>query len=267
MTRMTCEQARLLSLDARRHGQLDAATTRELRAHLAECAACTRHEAEEGVLDELLRTRLSRSAAPAALKERLRAQVATATPPVRGVGRRPLMAAALASAAVCLLAVGTALWPRAEQSGSEPALVREVVNDHLRVLYAAQPLEVASGGIHQVKPWFSGRVDFAPDVTFSGDDEFPLRGGAVGYVIDRKAATFVFQRRLHTISLFVFRADALPWPTSGKRVRVGSRDAQLQSAHGFHVLLWQTQGLAHALISDASSDELIKLCARLGDSN
>ena len=53
------------------------------------------------------------------------------------------------------------------------------VNDHLRVLASQHPLDIESGGIHQVKPWFEGRLDFAPVVSFLGDEEFPLRGGAV----------------------------------------------------------------------------------------
>src|SRR6185369_13609046 len=87
---------------------------------------------------------------------------------------------------------------------------------HLRVLVSEHPLEIESGGMHQVKPWFTGRLDFAPVVPFLGDDEFPLQGGAVGYFLDRKAATFVYKRRLHTISLFVFRADGLSFPTRGQ---------------------------------------------------
>ena len=93
-------------------------------------------------------------------------------------------------------------------------MVREAVNDHLRVVSAQNPLDVRSGGIHQVKPWFEGRLDFAPVVRFAGDDEFPLQGGAVGYFLDRKAAVLVFNRRLHRITLLVFRAEGLPWPSS-----------------------------------------------------
>ena len=56
-------------------------------------------------------------------------------------------------------------------------LVTEAVNDHLRVLYAEHPVEIESGGIHQVKPWFSGRLDFAPALNFSGDGDRQVRIG------------------------------------------------------------------------------------------
>ena len=73
-----------------------------------------------------------------------------------------------------------------------------------------------------MKPWFEGRLDFAPVVAFGGDDDFPLQGGSVAYFVDRKAATFVFKRRLHVVTLFVFRAEGLPWPAVG-HAPVGQR--------------------------------------------
>ena len=33
------------------------------------------------------------------------------------------------------------------------SVVAEAINDHLRVLYSEHPVEIESGGIHQVKPW------------------------------------------------------------------------------------------------------------------
>jgi hypothetical protein len=42
------------------------------------------------------------------------------------------------------------------------AMVTETVTDHLRVLSTHHPLDIESGGIHQVRPWFAGRLDFAP---------------------------------------------------------------------------------------------------------
>jgi anti-sigma factor RsiW len=141
-------------------------------------------------------------------------------------------------------------------------LTTEAVNDHLRVLYSERPLEVESGGIHQVKPWFSGKVDFAPTLAFAGDADFPLLGGAVGYFLDRKAATFIFKRRLHTISLFIFRAEGLSWATSGL-VTVGRVAALPGHMRGFNVLMWRDGELGYALVSDIDPTELSALAARV----
>jgi len=166
----------------------------------------------------------------------------------------PLATPLAVSAALVMAAV--ALFRPFPSTGapSSSRMLEEAVNDHLRVLYSEHPLEVAGGGIHQVKPWFQGRLDFAPQVAFAGDDEFPLAGGAVGYFVDRKAAVFVYKRRLHTISLLVFRGDGLPWPGTGPRA---------EKLRGFSVLLWQGGALGHALVSDADPAELETLKERL----
>jgi anti-sigma factor RsiW len=132
------------------------------------------------------------------------------------------------------------------------ALVAEAVNDHLRVVQSSHPVEIESGGIHQVKPWFTGKLDFAPRVTFSGDDEFPLVGGSAGYFIDRKAAVMVFRHKLHTLTLLVLPRAGLPWPASSTA-----------SSRGFHLRFWQRDDLGFVLVSDASAATLASLGERL----
>jgi len=141
-------------------------------------------------------------------------------------------------------------------------MLAEAVNDHLRVLYSDHPVEVESGGIHQVKPWFAGRLDFAPAVAFGGDDDFPLQGGAVAYFLDRKAATFIFKRRLHVITLFVFRAEGLPWPGIATQPLGGARGT-FETSRGFHVVLWRKGDLGYALVSDVDSADLQMLAVKV----
>ncbi len=203
-------EARALLID-RRRGALDAASRTALEAHLAQCESCRHEDAADALLSRVLHERLPRRRAPASLHQSLEARLGP--PPRRRSSRVTPLATMVAGAA---LAAGVMLFawrPQTQTQTPGDAMLAEAVNDHLRVLYSEHPVEVDSGGIHQVKPWFEGRVDFAPVVPFAGDDDFPLQGGAVGYFLDRKAATFVFKRRLHLITLFVFRADGLPWPT------------------------------------------------------
>jgi len=145
---------------------------------------------------------------------------------------------------------------------TDDPMLTEAVNDHLRVLYSDHPVEVQSGGIHQVKPWFEGRVDFAPVVPFAGDDDFPLQGGSVAYFLDRKAATFVFKRRLHLVTLFVFRAEGMPWPAVAT-IPVGDVRGALESSRGFHALLWRKGDLGYALVSDADPKDLETLAGKV----
>ena len=258
---MTCDEARGRLLDARR-GRLDPEALAALRGHLQTCAACAHEDTAEALLSEVLEGRLPQHAAPVALKRRLAAEwpgTPTAGPgPWRRWGRYLVPAAAVA--AVLLIVV-----PLAGQRASERAasrMVAEAVNDHLRILASQHPLDIESGGIHQVKPWFEGRLDFAPVIRFDGDQDFPLRGGAVGYYLDRKAADFVFNRRLHTVSLFVFRADGLPWPARGL-TPLGGGQAHVTTSRGFTSVLWRDGELGYALVSDVDPADLARLAERL----
>jgi anti-sigma factor RsiW len=226
-------------------------------------------DAGERALTEALRRRLPRRAAPEALKRRLEEQIARGSvsspssprtrPSPRVRAAVPALAAGLALAAGVALYYERVVLPRAQATAQ---LETEAVNDHLRILYSERPLEVQSGGIHQVKPWFAGRLDFAPVVAFAGDDDFPLQGGAVSYFLDRKAAAFVFKRRLHTISLFVFRSDGLALPT-GALVPMGRVQARAVRVRGFNVLLWRDGELGYALVSDVDAADLAALGAKI----
>jgi len=126
---------------------------------------------------------------------------------------------------------------------------------------ADKPVEIASGGIHQVKPWFAGRLDFAPVMPFAGDDEFPLEGGSVAVFMDRKAAAFVFKRRLHAITLLVFRAEGLP--SFDGDVTLPRGRASRATVRGFPVLLWRRGDVGYALVSDTAPAELDKLAVKI----
>jgi anti-sigma factor RsiW len=257
---MDCEKAREHLLDERR-GRLPAELRAELSAHLQGCAACRRAQAADRALDEVLEQRLPQYPASLALKRRLAAKWESPPEPVIERARRrwPAVAAVgLALAALVLL-----FFFRARRSDREIArLTEEAANDHLRVLASEHPVEVESSEMHQVKPWFTGRLDFAPVISFLGDDEFPLQGGAVGYFLDRKAATLVFKRRLHTISLFIFRADGLSFPARGGQP-MGRVSAHAMTVRGFSVLLWKDGELGYALVSDLNPSELSQLGTRV----
>jgi anti-sigma factor RsiW len=149
---------------------------------------------------------------------------------------------AVAAAAIAMIVVRDPV--------SSNAIVDEAVGDHLRIVSAQRPLAVEASDMHQVKPWFTGRLDFVPPVSFLGDDEFRLRGGELAVFLGHKAAAFVYQRRLHTISLLVF-ADA------------AARPREETTARGFHVVSWATDGFGMALVSDIGWDDLRLLEARL----
>jgi anti-sigma factor RsiW len=256
-------------------GRLDERRRAEVTAHLERCASCRHVAAVEAELSGAL-DRLPARAAPPALRNRLEALVNPASSPAaaevpRGIARgieerrgstwAVSFVSACAAAALVLVVIRlTAPGPSAGGGPSE--LVAEAVNDHIRVISSTHPVDIESGGMHQVKPWFTGRLDFAPRVTFSGDDDFPLVGGSVGYFRDRKAAVFVFKRRLHTITLLVFPPEGLAWPNDDL-ARVGRLSVSEANARGFSVLMWRDGGLGYALVSDVNVHDLEALAPKI----
>lgn len=260
---MRCEDAREHLLDWQR-GQGDPALRRDLEAHLEGCTSCRNSERLEAELSRVLANQLPRYRAPAVLRarvaERLASSAAAAAPP-----RRRTLVTALASAATAaaaLLAVVRWTQPAFLVSPNRFALADELVNDHLRVVASSRPIEIESGGIHQVKPWFTGRLDFAPRVSFDGDAEFALKGGSVGYVGDRKAAVFVFGYRLHTLTLLVFPAEGLTWPSSGYQP-LGRVQVHVRLLRGFTVYLWRDGGLGYGLVSDVNAADMGRLVGKI----
>ncbi|BDG02914.1 anti-sigma factor family protein [Anaeromyxobacter oryzae] len=255
---MNCADVQMLLHDFRKR-RLDGGLHAEVAAHLESCMACASADRAEQALDEVLEQRLPRHAAPAALKRRLGPLVLMGPPaeaPAHRTMTRWARFVAPAMAAGLALMVGGVLMRRSSSQGSALAsLAAEVVNDHLRVLVSQHQVEIESGGKHQVKPWFEGKLDFAPEVPAPEGTELRLRGGSVGYVFDRKAAVLVYALRQHVVTLLVFRTEGLAWPdaSAGQAGPVRSRET---SARGFNVVLWRSGELGYALISDSDAKEL-----------
>jgi len=236
-------------------------TDADATAHLAACLDCRRWLEGERALTDVLEARLPQHPASMALKRRLAERYALAPEAKVQPARRRWPVVVFAAAA---LAAVLALWfVRPSPSGVTSALAREALDDHLRVVGSTHPVDIESGGIHQVKPWFTGKLDFAPALAYAGDDDFVLEGGALALFAERKAAAFIFKRRLHVISLFVFpEADAgSAWPAA--TLDLGGVPASETSLRGYHVIVWHTGGQGYALVSDVAVDELQDLGRRI----
>jgi anti-sigma factor RsiW len=257
---MNCDEVRPELHDYVRR-RLDPGAQARIGAHVQECEACGDVERTERALDELLEERLPRHPAPAALKKRLamltRGADEVRRPPARWTRAiAPALAAGFAAVAVGVL------FQRGPSSPGLATLTAEAVNDHLRVLATQHPVDIESGGRHQVKPWFEGKLDFAPVVPAPEGGELRLRGGAVGYVFDRKAAVLVYNLRLHVVTLLVVRPEGLPWPEKDGR-QLGPALLHESSTRGFNVVSWRSGGLGYLLVSDVNPKELADAAAQL----
>jgi anti-sigma factor RsiW len=238
---VTCEQAQEL-IHPYIDGELDLVNNLEIEGHFGECEACrSEHQAHLNVR-ALVQGDAPTFPAPQLLKKRIAKQI-NRTPRLPSTSRRWLAAAAV----VILMLSGVLLWmiSARSQSHSDNLLAQEVVSSHIRSMMLSHLVDVPSSDQHTVKPWFNGKLDFAPEVKDFADQGFPLVGGRLDYVDNRTVAALVYQRRKHFINLFI-------WPASAAR----DRSAQQFSNHGYNVIHWTQSDATYWAVSDVNSADL-----------
>jgi anti-sigma factor RsiW len=224
-------------LDGWLDGELDPATGAEIERHVRGCPACAVLKEGRVVLGQQLRGELPRYRAPA----RLAHEIHAATAPRRDLGRLRAAAAALAIAVVS--AAGGYWAGRPAPGGS----VREqVVASHVASLGASRRLvEIASADRHAVKPWFQGKVDFAPVVRDLSSEGYVLLGARLDHVAGGQATAIVYRVRQHVINLYVWRAATQE-----------DEPLAVAPARGFSLATWSSAGLRFAAIADTDAREM-----------
>ena len=238
---MTCRDVEA-RLGAYLDGELDAAESAAVAAHLKACPACSRSFERQRALRAALRAEVPALGAPDTLRIRVRDAVRRAAP---AVSRRRLPAWSwLAVAAVLVLAVAET-WKATSDRAAQNVLVEEVLAAHLRSLMPGHLTDVLSSDQHTVKPWFDGRLDFSPPVTDEAAAGYPLVGGRLDYVRDRPVAALVYARRLHHINVFV-------WPNRDGRIG----GALLYARNGYYLYRWSQGRMVFWAVSDLNWTEL-----------
>jgi anti-sigma factor RsiW len=238
---MNCARTQQM-LDAWVDRELDSATGADLEAHLASCAACAALRSQRGALAAALRESLPYHRAPAALRARVASALEALERPPRA--RRPTWwhAAGVAACAALLSALLT-YW--SVRPAADDPVREQLVASHVASL--AEPrhlITVASSDRHTVKPWFQGKVDFAPAVKDLSAEGFELLGARLDHVGDRQAAALVYRIRQHVINVFVWRTG-------------GAAEAPVKiRTRGFTIILWTEDGLRYSAISDVDPRDL-----------
>ncbi len=160
----------------------------------------------------------------------------------------PLLAGASGLAAgVALTLLVLLVAPRLAPVGSLPD---ELVAAHVRALQVGPLYEVASSDRHTVRPWFQGRLDYAPTVLDAPlrEQGFSLLGGRVQAVQGRPTAVLAYQLKLHKIDLY-------QWPVDG------SVAPEMLQRRGFHLQRWSDGAMQYWAVSDAEAAELQRFAA------
>lgn len=127
--------------------------------------------------------------------------------------------------------------------------IAALVADHVHALGPGPLFQVASSDRHTVKPWFQGRLDYAPPVRDLSAQGFLLLGGRVASLHAGATAVLVFAHQLHRLDLFLRPA----MPTSAPAPVPEDR---LQQWRGFRVLHGVADGMEYWAVSDMEPAEL-----------
>jgi anti-sigma factor RsiW len=218
-----------LLVQAELDGELDTASAAALAAHVAGCDRCASLRSELWALSARLREGLPRHAAPASLRSAIAAQQP----------RRPMRWGHTASfGAGMALAAGIAAFIVLPDRTSMDA---DSVAAHIRALQPGHLMDVESTDRHTVKPWFAGRLDYAPPVRDFAAQGFPLIGGRLDYLAGRPVAALVYRRDKHLIDVFV-------WP--------GVRSGTDETIQGYNVIAWSQDGMNFRAVSDLNAKEM-----------
>jgi len=223
-------------------GELDLANARETERHLQSCADCRGIERAIRELRSALNTEAAGYRAPAHLRRKVRAALRREAKSSRHTLSPWLMFAT--GAAFAALIVGFVLFQTTRATRTD-AIVDQVVANHVRSLLAAQLVDVVSSDQHTVKPWFDGKIDFAPEVHDLAAKGFPLVGGRLDYLDGKTVAALVYQRNKHAINLFITPAPANR-----------STSPTVTTRRGYNVVTWTNNGMKYWAVSDLNQAEL-----------
>jgi anti-sigma factor RsiW len=224
--------------------------------------------------DDPLSTLVQREATRHRASERLKAQIRTtvamaaardlnvAPPPStsghppRKKGWRAVLApywspgpAAVGGFALGVVLCMALILPGYPDRGPEPVPLTgysgQLVSEHVQALGKGPLFEVATTDRHTVKPWFQGKLDYAPPVRDLSDAGFPLAGARIDHVDGRDVAVLVFRHRGHVVSLYV--------SPSAQNEAVA-----FKSIRGFQVGHWSDGSMAFWMVADMDAHESVR---------
>lgn len=241
---MNCQQAQKL-IQAHHDGELDAANTLQVDEHLADCPQCFNKLRELSALRTALKGNGLRFKASSSLRSSIRTAVHQAA---RAEEEAPVATPWYRHIGLVAAVAGLAGWIAAVEfrpASAADTLAAELTSSHVRSLLASHLMDVVSTDQHTVKPWFDGKIDFAPPVKDLRDVGFPLVGGRLDFVEGRTAAALIYGRQKHLLNLFVWPAES-PAPQKLKATQY----------HGYNLLRWADGKMNYGLISDLNETEL-----------
>ena len=242
---MNCSQIAKL-LEAHHDGELDAAHEMQVEEHFADCPQCFAAARKLSTLRGALQNEALRFTAPDALRQSIRTAIGGVAEAERESTTSRSWSRRWVWVAAAVLLAAAILTGQFRPSRGDDRLLAELTASHVRSLMVSHLTDVASTDQHTVKPWFDGKLDFAPPVKDLRDSGFPLVGGRLDYLAGRPVAALVYARQKHFINLFVWPANQPGNETTPRAVE----------RNGYRLLAWSHDGMIFWAISDLNEKEL-----------
>jgi anti-sigma factor RsiW len=240
---MNCQETQHW-LSAYCDGELPMPLTLEIERHFGGCQTCAQLRNNIALMSRRLRA--TAFTAPEILRQCVRAAVLPQAQAARAVRTGSTWWTGVAAAAA--LVITAFVWQNHDQAQEKRLLLSEITDSHIRSLIGDHLVDVASSDKHTVRPWFEGKVDFAPAVPDLSARGFKTIGGRLDYIGGHPAAALVYQCRKHFISLIL-------WPTGDEDKKPS--DIQSETAQrGYSILRWTAGGMSYWAISEISQDDL-----------
>ena len=244
MSNMTCSETREL-IYAYIDGELDLVHSIDIEKHIGECSECKITFRNLEALRSAVNTDSLYYYPPddfqqlvlkgALKKNKFEAIKSYLSSHLAGIGTFAIIAALLILVFI----------PTLSEISSNNVLMNEIVSNHIRSLMADHQTDVTTSDRHTVKPWFSDKLDFSPQVEDFTEHGFILVGGRLDYLNNRTVASLVYRHTRHIINLYI-------WPSKyGNDMKTKYRFEK-----GYNLFNWIKSGMAYWAISDLNSTEL-----------
>lgn len=127
---------------------------------------------------------------------------------------------------------------------AQERLMEELISSNVRSLQVDHLSDVVSSDQHTVKPWFNGKLNYAPPVIDLASQGFSLEGGRLDYLDGHNVAALIYRHNLHPVNLYI-------WPSTDRNLA-----PQVQNRQGYHLIHWTAGGMNYWAISDLAANEL-----------
>lgn len=249
---MQCQESNQ-ALDAYVDNELELMQSVSVEEHLARCTECMGKVESRRALRGAIQNANLRATAPPELVKSVRKELRFSEEETLLGKWLWLKHAALgfgaAVAAFLLVAAVIGFWFHVPEYRK---IAQAAADDYTRaMMMEKRGIDVESSDKHQVKPWFNGKIPFAPEVETFDDKGFQLAGGRIDFLNNQTVAVLVYKRNQHFINVFLY-------PETNNPERGETRE------RGYNVVFWDKDGMQYWAVSALNLTELRQLAKLMG---